>query len=67
MGWEHKAPLQEGSESALLPVEAQRLQRLQQGAADVQPVCGGQRYLLCCRVLGTQCESERRKQVQQVS
>ncbi len=58
MGWEHRGPLQEGPESALLP----GFQRLQQDAADVLLVCGGQRYLLCCPVLGPECECERHPQ-----
>ncbi len=36
MDWKHRGPQQEGPEPPLLPGEA---------AADVPPVCGGQRYL----------------------
>ncbi len=55
----HATPLQERPELVLLPAESQRLKRLQQDSADVLPVCGGQRYLLCCYVLRMEREGKR--------
>ena len=49
-----RPPVQEDTKQAVLPEEIAVVQYLQQTAVDVSPVCGYQRPLLHCGVLGGQ-------------